>query len=412
MKYIVLLGDGMAGIPLAELGGKTTLEHARTPNMDRLVGEGILGLARTVPAGMPPGSDVANLAVLGYDPRKYYTGRAPLEAASIGVDLGPDDVAYRCNLVNISCTEKECGVRMFCRECVMGDFSAGHISTEEARPLIELLDRQTGSDTVKFYPGVSYRHLMVWKGGDETPKCTPPHDISGQKIAEHLPRGGKAEFLVNLMKRSAICLEDNPVNKARIEAGKLPANSVWLWGQGRKPALPSFAEKYGMTGAMISAVDLMKGIAVFLGFEVLNIPGATGYIDTNYIGKAEAALKALEEVDFVYVHVEAPDEAGHGGNVRHKIKAIEDFDDKVVGTVLNAVKGRDDCRVIVMPDHPTPIAIKSHTSEPVPFIFWDAANRKAGGDRKYSEKSAAGTGIFLEEGWRILEHAIQGGNEF
>ncbi len=409
MKYIVLLGDGMAGYPIEELGGKTTLEYAKTPNMDYMASTGKLGMAKTVPENLPPGSDVANLSVLGYDPQKYYTGRAPLEAASIGVELGPDDVAYRCNLVSIKCSEPECGIRMFCRKCIMEDFSAGHITTPEASVLIKDIDRSIGSDMVKFYPGVSYRHLMVWKGGEYKADCTPPHDITGRELSDHLPKGVGADFLLELMKESAALLESHQVNRDRIASGKLPANSIWLWGQGKRPVMPTFREQYGLSGAMISAVDLMNGIAAILGLKVIHVEGATGYIDTNYKGKAEAALKAIEEADFVYVHVEAPDEAGHGGNMKHKIQAIEDFDEKVVGTVLAALKGRDDCRVLVMPDHPTPIAVKSHTRDAVPFILWDSGKAGSVADKKYDEPSAKGTGLFVEEGWRMMEYLLKGG---
>lgn len=262
---------------MESLGGKTTLSYAKTPNMDRMARTGKLGLARTVPKGLPPGSDVANLAVLGYDPKKYYTGRAPLEAASIGVKLGPDDVAYRCNLVTLKIDKHG----TYCSSCFMEDFSAGHITTPEARELIEEIDRHMGMDELKFYPGVSYRHLMVWKDGDASPRCTPPHDITGQEIAGNLPRGGQADFLIELMKHSVDILERHEVNKTRVKLGEKPANCIWLWGQGKRPALPPFKEHYGLSGAVISAVDLMKGIAVNLGLRVIDVPGATGYIDTN-----------------------------------------------------------------------------------------------------------------------------------
>jgi len=398
MKYIVLLGDGMAGLPIDSLGGKTTLAYAKTPNMDYMARTGELGLAKTVPDGLPPGSDVANLAVLGYDPKCYYTGRAPLEAASIGVELWPEDVAYRCNLVTLNSPGE-----LYGNGTVMEDFSAGHITTEEAKRLIKDIDAQLGGGDVKFYPGVSYRHLMVWKGGKDKAACTPPHDITGREVEGHLPKGEGAEFLLELMKRSTGVLGGHEVNKARSSSGKRPANSIWLWGQGKRPVMPSFQKTYGLTGAVISAVDLLKGIALILGLDVIDVPGATGYIDTNYKGKAEAALKAIEKLDFVYVHVEAPDEAGHGGNLKHKIKAIEDFDALVVGTVLKAVKGRDDVRVLVMPDHPTPIAVKSHTSDPVPFIIWDScAAREEDNNAAYDEESAKKAGLFIEEGYTLM----------
>lgn len=410
MKYLVLLGDGMAGLPLAELGGKTTLAYARTPNMDYMASHGKLGRARTVPAGMPPGSDVANLSVLGYDPKKYYTGRAPLEAVSIGVDLDPEDVAFRCNLVTLRVMDRKDEGRAFCRRCFMEDFSAGHISTAEARVLIAAMDAALGSEKLTFYPGVSYRHLMVWKGGEDKVECVPPHDITGREVADKLPVGDGADFLTDLMKRSMDVLMDHEVNRDRIKAGKPPANSIWLWGQGRRPRMPSFRERYGLTGAMISAVDLMKGIAKVLGLKVLEVPGATGYIDTNYRGKAEAALKALDEVDFVYVHVEAPDEAGHGGNMEHKIRAIEDFDELVVGVVARELKARKGCRVLIMPDHPTPISVRSHTSEPVPFIVWEPGLEVPGEADEYNEEAAAKSRLVFEEGWKIMDYLIKGRN--
>jgi len=409
MKYIVLLGDGMAGYPLAELGGKTTLEYAKTPNMDYMARTGKLGRAKTVPKGLPPGSDVANLAVLGYDPAKYYTGRAPLEAASIGVELGPDDVAYRCNLVTLKSLDRAHEGSASSRKCYMEDFSAGHITTEEARVLIADIDARLGGEDVRFYPGVSYRHLMVWKGGQDKIECTPPHDITGREISDYMPVGEGGDIINDLMKLSRDVLIEHEVNLKRMEAGKHAANSIWLWGQGKRPSLPKFQERYGLTGAMISAVDLMKGIASYLGLRVIDVPGATGYIDTNYKGKAEAALDAIKEVDFVYVHVEAPDEAGHGGNMEHKVKAIEDFDKLVVGTVLERLKGEKGVRVLVMPDHPTPIAVKSHTSDPVPFIVWEPGHDEGGTERAYDERSAADSALYFEDGWKLMEFLIKGG---
>lgn len=409
MKYLILLGDGMSGHKLDELGGKTTLQYSRTQNMDYMASRGVLGLSRTVPPGLPPGSDVANLAVLGYDPRKYYTGRAPLEAASIGVELGPLDVAYRCNLVNLDITERGGGGKAFCPDCTMVDFTAGHITTDEARLLINTVGEELGCGAVSFHPGVSYRHLMVWKEGKYAARCTPPHDITGRKIAGYLPDGDGDEYITDLMARSVEVLAGHPVNKRRVADGKLPATCIWLWGQGKKPALPLFSEKTGLTGAMISAVDLMKGIANITGLENINVPGATGYIDTNYVGKAEAALDALDRVDFVYVHVESPDESGHEGNVAHKVQAIQDFDELVVGTVLESLKGKPGYRVIVMPDHPTPIAVKSHTSEPVPFIMWDSGNElPVDGSKKYDEDAAAATGVIYEDGYQLFEKLLMG----
>jgi 2,3-bisphosphoglycerate-independent phosphoglycerate mutase len=401
VKYLVLLGDGMAGLPMIELGGKTVLQYAKTPNLDYLASHGTMGLARTVPEGMPPGSDVANLSVLGYDPRKYYTGRAPLEAAAMGLPLGPKDVAYRCNLVTLAGLEKGY------ESSVMEDFSAGHISTDDARALVHELEQRLGGSGVSFHPGVSYRHLMLWKGGEDGAVCTPPHDITGKPVAGHLPSGPGADFLLGMMKASVEAISGHEVNRRRAAAGKSKANSIWLWGQGKKPALPSFKERYNISGAMISAVDLLKGIAATLGMKVIEVPGATGYIDTDYKGKAQAALSGLDSADFVYVHVEAPDEAGHSGNLHHKIQAVEDFDEKVVGTVLNAVKGKPGFRVLSMPDHPTPIKIKSHTGDPVPFVLWDSGKDEQINNSKYDEAAAAGTGLLIEEGWKLIDRLLE-----
>jgi len=375
MKLIVLLGDGMADLPLEVLGGRTPLQAAEKPNMDRLARQGRSGLARTVPEGFAPGSDVANLSVLGYDPAECYTGRAPLEAAAMNVHLGPDDIAFRCNFVTID-------------NGLMKDYSAGHISTEEGQELIEalapLMPRQ------RLYPGVSYRNLLVLQAGARA-ECTPPHDISGQPVEEHLPRGQDSELLVALMEAARPVLERHQVNRRRIAAGKRPANAIWLWGQGPAPAMPSFAEKYGLSGAMISAVDLLKGIGRYAGLKVIDVPGATGNIDTNYQGKVDAALEALKSRDFVYLHIEAPDEAGHEGEIDLKVRAIELFDEKVVGPVLQALeKSGEDWRVLLMPDHATPISIKTHSSDPVPFTI-------------------AGSGIEPDEVERFDELAAQRG---
>ena len=354
MKLVVLLGDGMADLPLEALGGRTPLQAAEKPNMDRLAKQGRSGLARTVPEGFAPGSDVANLSVMGYDPVQCYTGRAPLEAAAMNVHLGPDDIAFRCNFVTIE-------------DGLMKDYSAGHISSPEGQELIEALAPLMPGR--RLYPGVSYRNLLVLQAGGKA-ECTPPHDISGRPVAEHLPRGQDSELLMALMEAARPVLEKHPVNRQRIAEGKRPANAIWLWGQGPAPAMPSFAEKYGLSGAMISAVDLLKGIGRYAGLEVIDVPGATGNIDTNYQGKVDAALQALQSRDFVYLHIEAPDEAGHEGDVDLKVKAIELFDEKVVGLVLQALeKSGEDWRVLLMPDHATPIAIKTHSCDPVPFTI-------------------------------------------
>jgi 2,3-bisphosphoglycerate-independent phosphoglycerate mutase len=407
MKYIILLGDGMADRPCVQLGGKTCLQAARTPNLDRLASLGTVGMVRTVPPGFPPGSDVANLSVMGYDPRKYYTGRSPLEAASIGVHLDADDVAFRCNLVTLKAVSiGPADARRV--KTLMEDFSAGHISTQEARTLIEMIDSELGSDRIRFYPGVSYRHLMVWKGGRDRLECTPPHDIQDREIIDYLPRGEGDDVINGLMQASAPILAAHPVNRNRLENGKRSANSIWLWGQGRRPSMPTFREKYGLEGAVISAVDLTKGIGIYAGFEVINVPGATGWIDTNYVGKAEHALFALKQKDIVYLHVEAPDEAGHTGDARNKIKAIEDFDEFIVGNIMHGMRQFDEYRVLVLPDHPTPLEIRTHSAEPVPFIIYDNKAERKGGAVAYDESIAQRPDIVVfEEGHLLMDHFLK-----
>ncbi len=366
MKYVVIIGDGMADYPIKELNGKTPLEVARTPNMDYIARHGKCGMARNVPDGMEPGSDVANLSILGFDPRKYYTGRGPLEAASAGIKLGKRDVAFRCNLI----TEND---------GTLVDYSAGHITTEESRELMPFIDRALGTEKVRFYPGVSYRNLLVIRDlGYEKVQCTPPHDIIGLEIEKYLPRGKtrQAKFLTNLILKSKLFLESHEINMKRRELGKNQANMIWMWGQGRRPELPSFKEKFGVEGGMISAVDLLRGIAIYAGLKIINVPGITGYFDTNYIGKAEHALKALKKMDFICVHVEAPDEASHQGSIELKIKAIEDFDRYVVGGILSGIKKFSSYKILICPDHPTPLSLRTHSNEPVPFAIMSSKNEK------------------------------------
>jgi len=398
----------MADRPLAELSGKTCLQAAQTPNLDRLARHGQPGMVHTVPDGFQPGSDVANLSVLGYDPKRYYTGRSPLEAVSIGVELGPDDVAYRCNLVTFRIVSGRTPTSGSRRRAIMEDFSAGHISTQEARQLIEELNRALGTDRIRFYAGVSYRHLMVWKGGRERIECTPPHDIQDKDIADYLPRGEDDDVINGLMESSYDLLADHPLNKNRVHNGKRPANSIWLWGQGRRPSLPTFREKYGLEGAMISAVDLTKGIGLCAGFDVINVPGATGWIDTNYVGKAEHALFALKTKDFVYLHVEAPDEAGHTGDIKNKLKAIEDFDEFIVGNIVQGMKQFNEYRILVLPDHPTPIEIRTHSADPVPFVLYDSRERRAGEAIPYDERIAdRQDALLFTEGYRLMDYFLK-----
>ncbi len=398
MKVAILLGDGMADVPLEELGGRTPLEAAATPAMDALAREGTLGLAVTVPEGLPAGSDVANLSVFGYDPKECYTGRAPLEAAAMGVALGPADVAYRMNLVTLL---------VGTGQVFLDDFSAGHISTAEAREIVHTLGERLGQDGFEFYPGVSYRHLMVWRGGREDPVTTPPHDIQGQAIHPHLPRGAGAEALLHLTTGSQILLKDHPVNQARREQGKREANSIWLWGQGRVPRMEPYRERFGLEGAVVSAVDLLKGIARASGLEAPDVPGATGYLDTNYEGKVAAALAALAHGDFAYVHVEAPDEAGHSGNLKDKVQAIEDFDRRVVAPVRAGLEAAGEPFVLlVLPDHPTPIPLRTHTSEPVPFALYRSDRTGSVPGRGFTEAHARATGVFVPAAHRLMEHVL------
>lgn len=402
MKYLVIIGDGMADRPLKELKGKTPLQQSSTPNMDRLVREGIIGKISTIPTGFQPGSDVANLNILGYDPGKYYSGRAPLEAASMGIALKDDDVAYRCNLVTLKYNKAK-------TKAVMEDYSSDHITTEEAKKLILDINEYLGSEDIRFYPGVSYRHIMVWSSGASQIECTPPHDITGKEIADYLPVGDDEDVLRDLMLKAAGVLEGHPVNKKRRKDGKKPANSIWFWGQGKKLNLPTFREKYSLEGALVSAVDLMRGLGIFAGFEILQVPGITGYLDTNYVGKAEAALKALERVDVAYIHVEAPDEAGHSGKYKDKIRAIEDFDKLVVGTVVKGMESFGDFRILILPDHATPIELRTHTDEPVPFVIYDSRmqkkNRKQGFDESISGRDDI---LIFDEGHKLMDYFILG----
>ncbi|NTU59999.1 MAG: cofactor-independent phosphoglycerate mutase [Deltaproteobacteria bacterium] len=397
MKVAILLGDGMADVPLAELDGKTPLEAVPTPHMDALARAGTLGLAITVPGDLPAGSDVANLSVFGYDPRTCYTGRAPLEAAAMGIELGPDDIAYRMNLVTLI---------PGLGEVYLDDFSAGHITSAESHRIVADLAAQLSEKDIELHPGVSYRHVLVWRGGKGDIRTTPPHDIQGKPIHPYLPEGDGADTLLHLMTGSQILLKEHPVNVVRREAGKKPANSIWLWGQGKRPAMARFRDLYGMDGAVVSAVDLLKGIGRVAGLETPDVPGATGYIDTDYEGKVGAALEALTRVDFVYLHVEAPDEAGHAGNLEHKLQAIRDFDARVVGPVRAGLEATGEAfALLVMPDHPTPLPARTHTRDAVPFALYLSTERGKGrGGRRFTELEALATGVHVAEAHRLLGH--------
>ena len=386
---------------LPELEGRTPLEVADTPNLDEIAKRAeIFGTAKTIPDPLPPGSDVGNLAVLGYDPTKYYTGRSPLEAASIGVSLGDRDVTVRCNLVTLA--ERD-------GRTVMEDYSAGHITDEDAAGIIEDLKKEFDGEEFSLSQGVSYRHLLLWRGGNSGIQTTPPHDISGKEIAPWLPSGDGAEKLLGLMEKSRGILKDHPVNAKRRAEGENTADSIWLWGEGTRPDMPSLQELYGITGSVISAVDLVKGIGVFAAMEVIEVPGATGYLDTNYAGKVSGALDSLRRVDLAMIHIEAPDETGHVGDARLKIRAIEDFDQKVVGPALAGMEQFGEYRVLVLSDHPTPIDLRTHSNEPVPFAILDSANRSVkNGSLVYTEDSAASSGIFVEQGWKLMGTLVAG----
>ncbi len=402
MKYLVVLCDGMADTPNAALGGKTPMECAHKPNMDALAKNAEVGMCRTVAAGLKPGSDVANLSVMGYDPAVCYTGRSPLEAASIGVDLKPTDVALRCNTVTLSGEESY-------EDKTMVDYCAGDISTEEAHKIIETVEKELGSDIYKFYGGVSYRHcLVVDNGTTDLGNMTPPHDISGRVIGEYLSKSENAAPLIDLMKKSYEILKNHPVNIERRKKGLHEANSIWLWGEGRRPQLENFKEKNGVSGCVVSAVDLLKGIGICAGMETPEVEGATGYIDTNFEGKTQAGIDAFKRgTDLVYLHFEAPDECGHRGEAQNKVKAIEMIDSRVLTKMLDYLNGcGDDYRILIMPDHPTPLETMTHSAEPVPFLIYDS-RKKENGVSSFTEKNAAETGEFVEHGPDIMSMLLE-----
>ncbi|MDE7308857.1 MAG: cofactor-independent phosphoglycerate mutase [Lachnospiraceae bacterium] len=399
MKYMIILGDGMADEPIAELGGKTPMEYASTPAMDKLSKMSEIGLVHTIPQGMKPGSDTANLSVLGYDPKIYYTGRSPLEALSIGVDMKPTDIALRCNIVTVSTDD------LPYEEKTIIDHSSGEISTEEASVLLKAVRRELENEVYKFYDGISYRHLTIWDKGEVVP-LTPPHDILGQVIGKYLPEDN---VLREMQKKSYEILAEHPINKERIKKGLNPANSIWFWGAGTRPELSSFEEKTGKKGAMISAVDLLKGIAVGAGMINISVENANGGLHTNYKGKAEAAVKALTEdgFDFVYVHIEAPDEMGHQGSYEKKVQAIQYIDENVVKHVTEELENKGiDFRILVLPDHPTPVRIRTHASDPVPYMLYDSTKKREE-SWNYNEREAKEIGIYIEEGYRLIEHLFE-----
>lgn len=398
MKYIVVLCDGAADTPVPELSGKTPLEAANKPNIDRLASMGELGMAKTVPENLPPGSDVANLAVFGYDPQIYYTGRSPLEAMSMNVELELTDTTFRTNLVTLSDEENY-------EDKTMVDYSSDEISTEEAKILIEAVNEALRTEEYEFFSGISYRHLLVWHNRENKFSLTPPHDISDRKIREYLPEN---EIILNLMKKSHEILKNHPVNLKRIERGLHPANSIWIWGNGTKPDLDLYKDKFGLSGAVISAVDLIKGIGKCAGLDVIDVEGATGTVHTNFDGKADAAITALRNgADFVYVHLEGADEAGHRREIENKVKSIELIDEKIVGPIINALEeDKEEYSILVMPDHPTPLAIKTHTRDAVPYLIFKSTDRKPAKEIRYTEADAEKTGIYVPDGYEIIKKLL------
>ena len=400
MKYVVVLCDGMADYPVPALGGKTPMMVAKKPHIDALAAKAEVGLVRTVAPGLKPGSDVANMSVLGFDPHRFYTGRSPLEAASIGIDMKDSDVSLRTNLVTLSDKGEPFADK------VIEDYCADDISTQEARQLIEAVQAAFGGGEYDFYTGVSYRHCLIWHGGTtELGNMTPPHDITGKVIGPHLSTAETARPLLEMMEKSFDLLKDHPVNKARVAAGRRPANCIWLWGEGKRPALRPFEALYGIKGGMVSAVDLLKGIANCAGMEVAEVPGATGYIDTDFEGKAKAALDLLERNDLVYVHFEAPDECGHRNEPENKVKAIEMIDSRVLPILEKGLEQYEDYKILLLPDHPTPIVTRTHASDPVPYLLYQKSAPKAGVNT-INEETAKATGIYMENGPAMMPHFL------
>lgn len=401
MKYVIVLGDGMADYPIEEIGNETIIEHADTPTLDALAKESEIGMVLTVPEGMSPGSDTANLSVIGYNPKKYYSGRSPLEALSIGVDMKPTDISFRCNIVTVSEEEADYGDKTII------DHSSSEISTEDAAVLLkavsDVLEKEYAG--YKFYVGTSYRHLTIWENGTVLP-LTPPHDILGKTIGEYLPED---KVLREMMEKSYSILANHPINEERKKRGLNPANSLWFWGAGTRPALSGFEEKNGKKGVMISAVDLLKGIATGAGMKVIEVEGANGGLHTNYEGKAMAAVNALcnDGYDFAYIHVEAPDEMGHQGSMERKLLAVEYLDKKVIRVVKEQLEARgEEFRLLILPDHPTPICLRTHVGEPVPFLLYDSTDKKTS-DLLYNEKDAKKSGIYIENGYKIIDHLFE-----
>ncbi len=403
MKYIVILGDGMADYPVKELGNKTPLEVANKPNIDLLCKKGVLGTVSNVPDNLSPGSDVANLSAMGYDPQKYYSGRSPLEAVSIGIDLKDTDVVFRCNVVTLTEDEEN-----YIDKKII-DHSADEITTEESAELIKSVQEAFGNDFLTFYPGISYRHALVWDKGSTNVNLTPPHDILERVIADYMPKGDGSDIIFEIMKKSYDVLKEHPVNIKRKQRGLNPANSVWIWGEGKKPLLDSFEEKYGKKGAVISAVDLIKGIALCASMESIDVEGATGNIHSNFKGKAKAAVDCLKNGnDFVYIHMEAPDECGHRHEIENKVKSIEIIDKEVVRYIVDELKKMDeDFKLVVLPDHPTPLDLRTHTRDSVPFLIYDSTDEKDNDFSSYTEDNAKKSGLHIEKGYTLIEKIFE-----
>ena len=403
MKYIVILADGMADYPVSELGDKTPMQVAKKPNIDRLFAQSVTGLVHNVPDNLSPGSDVANLSAMGYDPQRFYTGRSPLEAVSIGIDLKPTDIVFRCNVVTVTDDDKNY------EDKIILDHSADEITTDEARVLIEDVQREFGNDFLKFYPGVSYRHALVWDKGPEEFELTPPHDILEKRIGDYLPKGESGKILKEMMIKSYDFLNNHPINTERARRGLNKANSIWIWGEGKKPALESFSKLYGLKGSVISAVDLIKGIGICAGLESIEVEGATGNVHTNFDGKAKACVDAvLGGSDYVFVHMEAPDECGHRHEIENKVKSIELIDEKVVGYVTRALDEKGiDYRMLILPDHPTPLCLRTHTRDAVPFMIYDSTKPVDNGMDSYTEETASKTGLVIKEGYRLMDEFLK-----
>ena len=401
MKYVVILGDGMADYPVEELGGKTPLQAAVKPKIDSLVPRSLCGMVKTIPEGMPPGSDTANLSVMGYDPAIYYTGRSPLEAVSIGIDMAPTDVSYRCNIVSLDGDGEY-------EDCRMWDYSCDEIPTEESEVLIRYLNDVFSTEAVQLYPGISYRHCLILKEAADGCITTPPHDISDRCVGTHLPTGQNAELLLSMMKRSRDLLKDHPINRARVARGVKPASSLWFWGEGRKPALTSYEKKYGVRGSVVSAVDLIKGIAICAGMNSIDVVGATGNIHTDFKAKALASIDALQRhSDFIYIHIEAPDECGHRREIENKVLAIEKIDQEIVGPMLDYLSScKEPYRVLVLPDHPTPLYLRTHVPDPVPFVLYDSTVEQNSGILSYTEAQCQSTGVFVEPGHTLMDRFL------